>query len=101
MKTDKTHPLDILLESLKISHKLIKPRTPRHNGKVKRSHRNDQQRFYFYLKFYSYDDLLKQMKSYLKRSNSIPIQIFGWLHSFTMRQKIIKKTTINNYIVTI
>ena len=36
MKTDKTHPLDTLLESLKISHKLIKPRTPRHNGKVER-----------------------------------------------------------------
>lgn len=91
MKTDKTHPLDTLLESLKISHKLIKPRTPRHNGKVERSHRNDQQRFYFYLKFYSYDDLLKQMKSYLKRSNNIPMQILGWLTPLQMRQKIIEK----------
>ncbi|PWL69701.1 MAG: hypothetical protein DBY23_06585 [Bacillota bacterium] len=91
MKTDKTHPLDTLLESLKISHKLIKPRTPRHNGKVERSHRNDQQRFYFYLKFYSYNDLLKQMKSYLKRSNNIPMQILGWLTPLQMRQKIIEK----------
>ena len=71
MKTDRTHPLDIFLNSLNIQHKLIKPRTPRHNGKVERSHRNNQQRFYSYLKFYSYDDLLKQMKSYLKRSNNI------------------------------
>ena len=50
-KTDKIHPLDTLLNSLDITHKLIKPRTPRHNGKVERSHRNDQQRFYSYLKF--------------------------------------------------
>ena len=80
-----------LIQRLKISHKLIKPRTPRHNGKVERSHRNDQQRFYFYLKFYSYDDLLKQMKSYLKRSNNIPMQILGWLTPLQMRQKIIEK----------
>lgn len=42
MKTDKIHPVDILLKSLNIHHKLIKPRMPRHNGKVERSHRNDQ-----------------------------------------------------------
>ncbi len=29
------------LEELGIRHKLIKPRTPRHNGKVERSHRKD------------------------------------------------------------
>lgn len=74
MNTKKIHPLDTLLNSLDITHKLIKPRTPRHNGKVERSHRNDQQRFYSYLKFYSYNDPLKQMKAYLKRSNNIPMQ---------------------------
>ena len=64
MKTNRIHPVDVLLNDLNINHKLIRPRTPRHNGKVERSHRNDQQRFYSYLKFYSYDDLLKQMKAY-------------------------------------
>lgn len=73
IKTDRTHPVDDLLNSLDITHKLIKPRTPRHNGKVERSHRNDQQRFYSYLKFYSYNDLILQMKAYLKRSNNIPM----------------------------
>ena len=34
------------------------PRTPCHNGKVERSHRNDNERFYKYLSFYSYDDLI-------------------------------------------
>ena len=42
MKTNKTHPLDTLLNSLEIYHKFIRPGTPRHNGKVERSHRNDQ-----------------------------------------------------------
>lgn len=31
--------------SLGIRHKLIRPYTPRHNGKVERSHREDQKRF--------------------------------------------------------
>jgi transposase InsO family protein len=93
-KTDKLHPLDSLLISLNIFHKLIKPRTPRHNGKVERSHRNDQQRFYSYLSFYSYDDLLNQMKIYLKRSNNIPMQSLNWLSPLQMRQQIIEKNNI-------
>jgi len=56
-KTDRIHPFDTFLNELHIHHQLIRPRTPRHNGKVKRSHRNDQNRFYNYLKFYSYNDL--------------------------------------------
>lgn len=95
--TDRIHPLDTLLNSLKITHKLIKPRTPRHNGKVERSHRNDQQRFYSYLSFYSYDDLLKQMKAYLKRSNNIPMQSLNWLTPLEKRQELIEaKASIGN-----
>jgi len=90
METNRIHPLDTLLSSLGITHKLIKPRTPRHNGKVERSHRNDQQRFYSYLKFYSFDDLKKQMKAYLKRSNNIPMQSLNWLTPLEMRQNIIE-----------
>lgn len=77
-KTQRIHPLDVLCKQLGITHQLIRPRTPRHNGKVERSHRNDQERFYNFLKFYSYSDLLVQMKRYLKRSNNIPMQVLGW-----------------------
>ena len=77
-KTDRTHIFDVFCNQLGIEHKLIRPRTPRHNGKVERSHRNDQERFYNFLKFYSYEDLLKQMKRYLRRSNKIPMQVLGW-----------------------
>ncbi len=78
-KTDRLHPLDVLLNELDIRHQLIKPRTPRHNGKVEKSHRNDQNRFYNYLKFNSYNNLIKQMKSYLNRSNNIPMQVLDWI----------------------
>jgi len=77
-KTKRTHPLDTLCNELKIEHKLIRPRTPQHNGKVERSHRNDQERFYNFLNFYSYEDLKTQMKRYLYRSNRIPMQVLGW-----------------------
>ena len=89
-KTNRIHPLDLLCASLQIEHKLIRPRTPRHNGKVERSHRNDQNRFYNYLKFYSYDDLLKQMKAYLKRSNNIPMQVLGWISPLDKRTLLVK-----------
>ena len=53
----KVHPLEKLLKELGIKHHKIQPRTPEHNGKVERSHRNDNERFYSYLKFYSLEDL--------------------------------------------
>ncbi|MCR5540627.1 MAG: DDE-type integrase/transposase/recombinase [Ruminococcus sp.] len=37
-----------------IRHKLIKPYTPKHNGKVERSHRKDNEYFYATHKFYSF-----------------------------------------------
>ena len=78
-KTKRIHPFDVFCDKYHIKHKLIRPRTPWHNGKVERSHRNDQERFYNHLKFYSYEDLQIQMKHYLKRSNNIPMQVLGWI----------------------
>ncbi len=51
-----------ILFHLKIKHKRIKPYTPRHNGKVERSHREDQKRFYNRITFYSYQDFRTQRK---------------------------------------
>lgn len=76
--TNRIHPLDVLCMKYKITHHTIRPKTPWHNGKVERSHRNDQERFYNFLSFYSYDDLIVQMKRYLYRSNKIPMKILGW-----------------------
>ena len=43
---------------LGIRHKLIRPYTPRHNGKVERSHREDQKRFYSCHSFYENTDYI-------------------------------------------
>ena len=86
--TNKVHALDKLCATLHINHKLIRPRTPWHNGKVERSHRSDQERFYNFLSFYSYDDLLVQMKRYLRRSNNIPMMVLGWKSPLQKRQEL-------------
>ena len=78
-KIKKEHPMDKLLKTLEIKHYKIRPRTPEHNGKVERSHRNDNERFYSYLKFYSLEDLREQGSRYLKRSNNIPMAVLGYL----------------------
>lgn len=77
-KTARVHPFDLFCNSCHIKHQLIRPRTPWHNGKVERSHRNDQERFYNHLKFYSFEDLQVQLKRYLARSNKIPMAVLGW-----------------------
>ena len=81
-KTDRMHPLDILCRNLHIAHKVLRPRTPWHNGKVERSHRSDQERFYNLLRFYSYEDLQIQMKRYLRRANNIPMAVVGIVMKF-------------------
>lgn len=47
------------LKQCGIRHKLIKPYTPRHNGKVERSHRKDNEYFYATHTFYSFEDFKK------------------------------------------
>ena len=90
VKTDRKHILDIRCEELGIEHKRIRPRTPRHNGKVERSQRNDQERFYNHLSFYSLDDLKVQMKRYLHRSNRIPMHTLEWMSPYEKRQSLSK-----------
>ena len=67
------------LEELGIKHKLIKPYTPRHNGKVERSHRKDQERFYYNKVFYSFEDLVKRGEYWIKEYNNFPMRPLGWL----------------------
>ena len=64
---------------LGIQHKLIRPYTPRHNGKVERSHREDVKRFYESHSFYSLDDFARQLAAHNRRSNDIPMRPLSWL----------------------
>ena len=64
---------------LAIRHKLTRPYTPRHNGKVERSHREDQKRFYSCHAFFSLDDFAKQLALHNRRSNNFPMRPLHWL----------------------
>lgn len=70
-------PFDTALEAAGIAHKLIPPRTPWHNGKVERSHRNDQRYFYDWETFCSVEDLNVKLAKHLMWSNSKPIRTLG------------------------
>ena len=79
------------LSLLNIRHKLIRPYTPRHNGKVERSHREDQKRFYDTHSFYSLADFGEQLAVHQRKSNSLPMRPLHWqspkdyLKSFTVQ----------------
>ena len=66
------------LQKYKIQHKLIRPFTPRHNGKVERSHRKDNEYFYATHKFYSFDDFAKQLKIHNYNYNKFPMRPLNW-----------------------
>ena len=78
-KKDKKTMFEIKLEQLGIEHKLIKPRTPRHNGKVERSHRKDQERFYFQRVFVSFEDFKEKLKRWTTEYNNFPMKPLNWL----------------------
>ena len=93
------HPMNTLLKEIGIKHHKIRPRTPEHTGKVERSHRNDNERFYSYLKFYSLEDLRKQGAAYLKRSNRIPMAVLGYLTPKEKREELKKHKYETNSII--
>ena len=67
-----------LLKQRGIKHKLIKPYTPRHNGKVERSHRKDNEYFYATHTFYSFDDFKKQLAAHSRKYNNFPMRPLNW-----------------------
>ena len=69
---------DLECQKLNIHHKLIKPYTPRHNGKVERSHREDQKRFYNHHTFFNFSDFKCQLKLHLWKSNNMPMRPLGY-----------------------
>ena len=66
------------LEDFGIRHKLIRPFTPRHNGKVERSHRKDNEEFYASHRFYSFEDFKKQLSIRQRQYNNFPMRPLNW-----------------------
>ena len=77
-KTPKPTLFENTLDQLGIRHKLIKPYTPRHNGKVERSHRKDNEEFYACHKFYCFVDFEKQLTVRQRQYNNFPMRPLNW-----------------------
>lgn len=66
------------LKELGIEYKRIKPYTPRHNGKVERSHGKDQLYFYNGRTFFNLKDLETQVARRMYEYNRFPMKPLGW-----------------------
>ena len=76
--TDKPSVFERYCEKAGIRHKRIRVATPRHNGKVERVHRIDQERFYDNGRvFYSVQDANAQLKRYQRMDNRFPLLVLG------------------------
>ncbi len=78
-QTKKLTAFETTVQTLGIQLKFIRPYTPRHNGKVERSHREDQKRFYNDRRFYSFEDFARQLAAWQTRSNQLPMRPLGFL----------------------
>ena len=78
-KKNRLTRFELTAARLGILHKLIRPYTPRHNGKVERSHREDQKRFYDTHRFFSLADFGVQLAAHQNRSNDLPMRPLAWL----------------------
>ena len=76
--TNKETLFEKKLKELGIRHKLIRPRTPRHNGKVERSHRKDQERLYYKRVFLSFEDFKEKLRHWEREYNNFPMKPLGW-----------------------
>ena len=76
--TDRQTLFEKTLAELGMQHKLIRPFTPRHNGKVERSHRKDNEEFYASHTFFSFDDFQKQLAVRQRQYNNFPMRPLNW-----------------------
>ena len=77
-KNPKPSLFEKTLEQLGIRHKRIRAFTPRHNGKVERSHRKDNEEFYACRKFYCFEDFEKQLAARQRQYNNFPMRPLNW-----------------------
>ena len=75
--TDKPSVFERYCTKAGIEHIRIRVATPRHNGKVERVHRIDQERFYDNRSFYSVEDANNQLKRYQRKDNNFPLLVLG------------------------
>ncbi|MDR1917778.1 MAG: DDE-type integrase/transposase/recombinase [Christensenellaceae bacterium] len=69
-KKDSIHAVDELLRKLNIHHKLNRSYTPQHNGKVERTHDNDNRWLYNHLTFETLAELNKALVDHIYFTNN-------------------------------
>lgn len=79
----KSH-FEVMATKLNVTLKHIKPHTPKHNGKVERSHREDQKLFYTRVangkcKFSSLTDYQTRLKRHQNKTNNRPMRPLGYM----------------------
>lgn len=80
-------PFDAALREAGIAHVLIPPRTPWHNGKVERSHRNDQRYFYDWERFSTVKELNEKLSAHLVWSNQKPMRTLEGLSPLQLLER--------------
>lgn len=78
-QTDRLTAFEMIAQPPGIQVKHIEPYTPRHNGKVERSRREDRKRFYNTRSFYSFDDFAGRLAARKNRSNRLPMRPLRYL----------------------
>lgn len=78
---------EIALDKFGIKYHRIRIATPRHNGKVERQNRQDEERFYRYMKMYNLEDGKKQLSIYQRKSNNYIKTCLGMLSPNQMVEK--------------
>lgn len=95
---NKKSQFELTAKRLNIKLKHIKPHTPKHNGKVERSHREDQRLFYSEIirtnkPIKSFDDFKQRLKRHQDRTNNRPMRPLGYLspNSYLAKYKLYKR----------
>ena len=65
------HDFDLMCQKFNIIHYLIDPGKPQQNGKVERSHREDQEKFYKRNKFKNLKELEMKIKAWNNEYNNL------------------------------
>jgi transposase InsO family protein len=81
---DNLSSFELTAKHLNIRLKHIKPHTPKHNGKVERSHREDQRLFYSEIirlnrSFTGLDDFRRRLKYHQNKTNHRAMRPLGYL----------------------
>lgn len=95
---------ELTASALNIKLKYIKPHTPKHNGKVERSHREDQKLFYSEIirtgkLIKSFDDFKQRLKRHQDRTNNRPMRPLGYLSPISYLDKYRLYKRIGNKIL--